>query len=211
MRKLQLLSCTMIVMVQWLYAGVTGEGDYKLVMKDDVISLYERWIPGAEGEQVREIKAVFTVRADVEAVISLITDQAKGKEWNINARQYNVLHQVERSNWVTYTRYSIPWPFGDQDCCLWYTVQKNAGNARSGVIGFESILHNQFPVTGSVTRISGTKGKWLLEDAGNGQMKVSYIISTNRSKKVPRWITDPIVRKNLFNTMNAFRSMLEKR
>lgn len=210
MKSLQLLGC-LLVLVQWLHAGVPGEGEYKLVMKDEVISLYERWIPGGEGEQVREIKAVFAVRSDVEAVISLITDQAKGKEWNINARQYNVLHHADRTGWITYTRYSIPWPFGDQDCCLSYSVQKGAGNPRAGVIGFESVLNNQFPVTGSVTRITGTKGKWLLEDAGNGQMNVSYIISTHRSKKVPRWISDPIVRKNLFNTMSTFRSMLAKR
>lgn len=207
MKNLQVLGC-LLVLVQSLYAG---EGEYKLVMKDEVISLYERWIPGGEGEQVREIKAVFAVRSDVEAVISLITDQAKGKEWNINARQYNVLHHADRTGWITYTRYSIPWPFGDQDCCLSYTVQKRTGNPRAGVIGFESVLNSQFPVTGSVTRITGTKGKWLLEDAGNGQMTVSYIISTHRSKKVPRWISDPIVRKNLFNTMSTFRSMLEKR
>ena len=207
MKSLQLTGC-LLVLVQWLYAG---EGEFKLVMKDEVISLYERWIPGGEGEQVREIKAVFAVRSDVEAVISLITDQARGKEWNINARQYNVLQHGDRAGWITYTRYSIPWPFGDQDCCLSYTIQKNAVNPRAGVIGFESVVHNQFPVTNSVTRITGTKGRWLLEDAGNGQMKVSYIISTHRSKKVPRWISDPIVRKNLFNTMSTFRSMLEKR
>ena len=144
MKSLQVLGC-LLILVQWLYAG---EGEYKLVMKDEVISLYERWIPGGEGEQVREIKAVFAVRSDVEAVISLITDQAKGKEWNINARQYNVLQHADRTGWITYTRYSIPWPFGDQDCCLSYTVQKLAGNPRVGVIGFESVLNSQFPVSG---------------------------------------------------------------
>ncbi len=211
MKNLQVLGCLLILLMQSLYAGVTGEEEYKLVKKDAVLSLYERWIPGGQGELVREIKAVFVVRSDVEAVINLLTDQARGKEWNINAEKYNVLHAGDRTNWITYTRYSIPWPFGNQDCCLFYKVNKDAGNLRAGVIGFESVLNNQFPVTSSVTRITGTKGKWLLEDAGNGHMKVSYFISTNRSKKVPRWISDPIVRNNLFATMSSFKSLLEKR
>lgn len=210
MRNLQLLGCFLVLMTQSIYAGRDGEGEYKLVMKDDVLSLYERWIPGGEGEQVREIKAVFVVRSSVEAVINLITNESRGKEWNVNAGKYNVLHGGVNGGWITYTRYSIPWPFGDQDCCLSYTVHKDPGNPRIGVLGFESVLHHQFPVTASVTRINGTKGKWLMEDAGNGQMKVSYIISTHRSKKVPRWVADPIVRKNLFSTMASFRSLLEK-
>lgn len=210
MKNLQVLGCLLILLVQSLYAGVIVEEEYKLVKKDAVLSLYERWIHGGQGEHVREIKAVFVVRSDVEAVINLLTDQARGKEWNINAEKYSVLHAGDRTNWITYTRYSIPWPFGNQDCCLSYKVNKDANNLRVGVIGFESVLNNQFPVTTSVTRITGTKGKWLLEDAGNGHMKVSYFISTNRSKKVPRWISDPIVRNNLFSTMTTFRSMLEK-
>ncbi|NML22552.1 hypothetical protein HHL16_16845 [Pseudoflavitalea sp. G-6-1-2] len=210
MKNLQVLGCLLVLLVQSLYAGVAGEGEYKLVKKDEVISLYERWIPDGQGEQVREIKAVFTVRADVDAVISLLTDQTKGKEWNINARKYNVLHAGSRTSWITYTRYSIPWPVGDQDCCLSYSVQKDLSKSLTGSIHFESVVNNQFPVTEDVTRITGTKGKWQLEDAGNGQMRVSYFVSTNRSKKVPRWISDPIVRNNLFTTMSSFRTLLEK-
>ena len=211
MKNLQVLGCLLVLLVQSLYAGVTGEGEYKLVKQDEVLSLYERWIPGGEGEQVREIKAVFAVKSDVESVINLLIDQARGKEWNINAQKYSVIHKGDRTNWITYTKYSIPWPFGDQDCCLSYSVRKEAGNPRAGLISFESVLNNQFPVTTSVTRITGTKGKWQLEDGGNGHMKVTYIVSTNRSKKVPRWISDPIVRNNLFNTMTTFRNILEKK
>lgn len=210
MKNLQVLGCLLVLLVQSLYAGVAGEGAYKLVKKDEVISLYERWVPDGQGEQVREIKAVFTVRSNVDAVISLLTDQTKGKEWNSNARKYSVVHAGNRTNWITYTRYSIPWPVGDQDCCLYYTVQKDAGKSLAGNINFESVLSNQFPVTEDATRITGTKGKWQLEDAGNGQMRVSYFVTTNRSKKVPRWISDPIVRNNLFSTMTSFRTLLQK-
>lgn len=211
MKKLQIIGCLLVMLAQTTNAGITGESEFKLVKQEDGMSLYERWIPGAEGENIREVKAVFLVKADVEAAINLLTDQAKGKQWNSNARKYNVLHTGTRTSWVTYTRYSIPWPFGDQDCCLSYSVSKDAGNPRAGTISFESTVNNQFPVTSSVTRITGTRGKWHFEDAQNGNMRVSYLISTNRSKKVPRWIADPIVRNNLFSTMTNFRSMLEKK
>jgi hypothetical protein len=40
--------------------------------------------------------------------------------------------------------------------------------------------------------------------------RVTYIVSTRRSSKVPRWISDPLVRNNLFETMTAFKNTLEK-
>lgn len=198
----------LLMLVAW--SAPQSDGNFKLVKQDKAISLYERWIPGRGDEQVREVKAVFEVRGDLEAAITLLTDPARGKAWNTNARQYKVLSDGGRTRWVTYTRYSVPWPFGDQDCCLAHQVYRLPGNPRSGTIQFESIVHEQFPLVGSVTRIQGTRGKWTFEELPNNRMRVGYVISTNRSKKLPRWVTDPIVRNNLFSTMAGFREIMEQ-
>lgn len=202
----------LLLLTSWTTATDTiGEGDFKLVKSAQAVSLYERWIPGAEGGQVREVKAVFEIKADIEAAISLLTDQAKGKVWNAQAAEYKVLLSGNGAQWITYTRYNVPWPFSDQDCCIAHRVSKDPNNPRAGTIYFESTTHTSFPVTGSVTRIQGTRGRWLFEDNQHGGMKVSYIVSTSRSKKMPRWVTDPIVRDNMFSTMSSFRSLLDKR
>ena len=203
---------SLLLLTSWTTVTDTiKEGEFKLVKSDQAVSLYERWIPGAEGEQVREVKAVFEVKADIEAAITLLTDQAKGKTWNAQAGEYKVLPSGNRNQWITYTRYSVPWPFGDQDCCIAHQVNKDPNNPKAGTIYFESTTHTSFPVTDAATRIQGTRGRWIFEDNQHGGMKVSYIVSTNRSKKMPRWVTDPIVRNNMFSTMSSFRSLLEKR
>lgn len=207
MKTIPALAC-LLTLVAW--NTMPNEGEFKLVKQDKVLSLYERWIPGPGEDQIREVKAVFEVKADMEAAISLLTDQAKGQEWNANAKQYRVIINGARSNWITYTRYNIPWPFGDQDCCLSHQVYKTSGSLRSGTIQFESIAHTQFPVTSAVTRIQGTRGRWYFEELPGDRMRVSYTISTNRSKKVPRWVTDPIVRNSLFSSMTSFRTMLQQ-
>ncbi len=210
MKKIQIIGCLLVMLMQTTIAGISGEGDFKQVKQENGVTLYERWITGSEGEKIREVKAVFTARTDVESVVNLLTDQTKGKQWNTNARDYNVITTGVRTNWITYIRYNIPWPMGDQDCCLSYRVSKDACNPRAGTISFESTISNQFPVTSSVTRIAGTKGRWQLEDAQNGTIRITYIVSTSRNKKVPRWIADPIVRNNLVSTMTTFRDILEK-
>ncbi|MET6997027.1 START domain-containing protein [Chitinophaga defluvii] len=208
MKKRFIFLLLQLMIASWLYAAQSA-GDFKLVKQDEVISLYERWIPGAGGGQVRQIKAIFLVQSDVAAVARLLTNQAMGTNWNTNAKVYQVLLSGVADNWITYTRYGIPWPFGDQDCCLSYHLYKDPERNRTGEITFESTLHNKFPVSYDVARITGTRGKWLMEDEGDGHMKITYMITTDRSKKVPRWVSDPIIRNNLFSTMTTFRNILE--
>ncbi|SIN71558.1 START domain-containing protein [Chitinophaga niabensis] len=196
-----------LVFSRMLFAHTTSEEEFKLVRTDKGISLYERWIPNAEDEKVREIKATFVVRADLAGISRLMTSPAMGTDWNVNAKEYNVIPTTTENTWITYIKYSIPWPFEDQDCCLLYHLRKEEQYAE---ITFESTAHSRFPVYKNITRISGAKGKWMLQDMGNGNMRVTYLISTNRSKKVPRWISDPIVQGNLIETMTRFKTLAEK-
>ncbi|WP_173003005.1 START domain-containing protein [Chitinophaga sp. SYP-B3965] len=190
-----------------LASNTTSEEEFKLVRTDKGIALYERWIPNAADEKVREIKATFIVRADVAGISRLMTSPAMGTDWNVNAKEYNVLPAGAENTWITYIKYSIPWPFEDQDCCLLYHLRREEQNTE---ISFESTSHSRFPVYKNITRISGAKGKWLLQELGNGNMRVTYMISTDRSKKVPRWISDPIVQGNLIETMTRFKTLAEK-
>lgn len=204
MEHLNVLLISSLLFFQSL-AGDTGE--FKLVKKDNAISLYERWIPGAGGENVREIKAVFLVNTAVPAVVGLFKDQLHGKDWNANASEYKIAPATDPHHWITYIRYDIPWPVDDQDCCLLYRLRENNGSAE---VVFESITDQRFPLCNKTTRITGTRGKWLLEPTPEGPMRITYIVTTDRSRKIPRWVSDPIIHDNLFRTMTKFKGLLEK-
>lgn len=178
-------------------------GDFRLVKQSENVFLYERWIDAGAGEKVREIKAVFLVHADAENIMRVLKDPAKGKAWNVNAKHYQVLRTPDENRWISYIQYDIPWPFDDQDCCL-------AFQANGHEVSFESTSHSAFPVAEGMTRISGTRGKWMLEDTHSGNVKVTYLITTDRSKKIPRWVSDPIVHSNLIKTMEKFKSLAEQ-
>ncbi|NLR58347.1 hypothetical protein HGH93_09575 [Chitinophaga polysaccharea] len=204
MERLQLFCIGSLMVIRSLFADTS---DFKLVKQNDAIALYERWIPGADGENVREIKAIFLVKTAVPAVVRLFKDQAKGRQWNTNASDYKIASTPEAGRWITYIRYAIPWPMDDQDCCLLYMYQPTAGNQAE--INFESTSDHRFPLSNKITRITGTRGKWMMESAGNGQLKITYFVTTDRSKKIPRWVSDPIIHDNLFKTMTKFKGLLE--
>lgn len=186
-----------------LFANRPPASDFKLVKQAENIFLYERWIDAPDNGKVREIKAIFLVRTDVASIIRLLKDPARGKEWNANAKDYRVMPLPEENRWISYIQYDIPWPFDDQDCCLAFHYQHNE-------VTFQSTQHAAFPVTENMSRITGTRGRWVLENMHSGNVKVTYFITTDRSKKIPRWVSDPIVHSNLFKTMAQFKKLAEK-
>jgi hypothetical protein len=200
MKRLMNLIIMSAVFMQPLFAGAPVSNGFTLVKQADNIFLYERWIDAAESGKVREIKAVFLVRTDVPSIIKLLKDPARGREWNANAKDYRVLPLPDANRWISYIQYDIPWPFDDQDCCLAFHFQGNE-------VSFESTHNAAFPVAAGMQRITGTKGRWVLENMHSGNVRVTYFITTDRSKKIPRWVSDPIVHSNLFKTMAQFRKL----
>jgi hypothetical protein len=52
-------------------------------------------------------------------------------------------------------------------------------------------------------------GKWIFEKTTTGKTKVTYLI-TGEPVKIPRSVTDNIVRNNFMSTMNDLITIAEK-
>jgi hypothetical protein len=185
--------------------------DFKIVKKQGAITLFERWITGTKDEPVRELKAEFLVESDIESVIRLLKNQATGIEWNKNASLYKIANTLNRNQWINYIKYNMPAMFDDQECCLLYKMTDSFSSDKDRcLINFESTTCPMFPLNLDVKRITGISGQWKLEAQQNHLLKVTYLISSDRNSKIPRFISDPIVHNNLFNTMENFKNLLEK-
>lgn len=180
---------------------------FTLVGQEKHISLFERWILSSQDMTVRELKAVFVVHSDIPAIVKLLQDGHRSARWNVNAADFKILKTEDDNHWISYTRYDIPWPLDDQDCCLSYRL---SGDINRTIIDFRSTSSPYFPVTEDVERITGVRGKWILQKQKDNAIKVTYLITTDKSKKVPRWISDKIIHSNLYNTMAAFKAMAEQ-
>ncbi len=208
MKKLIPNSC--LILAALLFITVCNAADFELIKKEKNICLYERWV-AYNNSTVRELKADFMVKAaSAEAVIVLLKDPRKGIKWNTHAKNFKISFTNSETVWHTYVRYKMPWPMNDQDCSLKYFFNKNDMNRTICPVYFEEAKVSQFPLIRNVNRITGTRGKWMLEKEKNGYLKVTYQIMTDKSASVPRWIADPIIHDNLFTTMAAFRELLEQ-
>ncbi|MGC4233259.1 MAG: START domain-containing protein [Niabella sp.] len=209
MKKLIPNSCLMLAALL-SFITVCNAAGFELIKKEKDICLYERWVT-YNGNTVRELKADFIVKAaSAKAVIALLKDPRKGIKWNKHTRSFKIAVTQNEDIWYTYIRYKMPWPMNDQDCSLKYFFNKNDMSSTICPIYFEDASAGQFPLIRNVNRITGTKGKWVLEKVKNGHLRVTYQIMTDKSASVPRWIADPLIHDNLLTTMAAFRELLEQ-
>lgn len=195
-----------VILLGLLVATAVHANNYTLVKQEGGIFLYEKWIAVPGGQTVRELKVVFYAKTGPDRVLAVLKDPAKGKEWNQRVKEHQVLEEKGKPGWITYTHYSIPWPVGDQDCCLAYTLRKND---RYTELLFTGTSHPLFPQRENTGRIGGIQGKWLLEQQMNGLLKVTYTICSDKSKKLPKWVTDPVIHNNMIKSIGKFITILE--
>ena len=178
---------------------------FLLVKKTKGIELYEKWYEITNQEVAREVKVVYTINATIESAAALIESESLATQWNKSSSMYKIIPTDENS-WISYIQYDLPWPMTNQDCVLQYSVSNVTDNHI--IIDFKSVEHEIFPTSNNVIRIADVKGKWVFRETNIGTL-VEYSITTMPSPTLPRWVTDPLVRNNLIDTMDEFRTILE--
>jgi hypothetical protein len=199
------LSSLWIIFISQVF--VSPEPPFQLVNQEGTITLYERWIKTG-GAEVRELKAVFEVHAPLERVLPLLQDKSPDHGWDYGADHHVMNSLPGQSGWQVYMRYDMPWPMHDQDCLL--SFQPHQISDRMLQIPFRSMRDNRFPESNTRDRISGVRGQWTIVSEGNGRLKITYQVSSDRSKKIPRWVSDPVVHAHLLESLHSFTLKLER-
>lgn len=184
----------------------TPADEYEIVRQDERIFLYERWadFPGTT-TKARALKVVFTTSASMDKMITVITQEAKLKEWQKNLAEFKSYPKND-SVWHFYTWYNMPWPLTDQDYFALYKIRERTPNRV--VLVFEPAVNEKLaPKREKIDRMKAY-GKWILEKTTAGKIKVTYFI-TGEPVNIPRAVTDNIVRNNFMSTMNTLISVAE--
>lgn len=199
MMRLSLLF-PLVLLNCYVYAQSSPTNDgYEIVRQDDRIFLYERWadFPGT-ATKARGLKVVFSAATTLDKMMTMITEEAKLKEWQKNLVEFKRYPKNDTA-WHVYTWYKMPWPLTDQDYYAKYKVTERTPNRI--VITFGPAVNEKVaPAREKINRMQAY-GKWVLEKTATGKTKVTYII-TGEPVKIPRSVTDNIVRNNFMSTMN---------
>lgn len=186
---------------------IPAKDEYEIVRQDERIFLYERWadFPGTT-TKARGLKVVFSVATTLDKMMLMITEEPKLKAWQKNLAEYKRYPKNDTA-WHVYTWYKMPWPLTDQDYYAKYRVTERTANRI--VITFEPAVNEKVaPARDKINRMKAY-GKWVFEKNSTGKTKVTYII-TGEPVKIPRSVTDNLVRNNFMSTMNELIAVAEK-
>ncbi len=183
-------------------------GPYFEVKKDLDITLYYRWVQVSETVKTRQVKAVFSCKADPEDVITLLRDDRSFLSWMKSTTSYYRIKTTDNRNWYCYVRYGFPWPLKDMDCILMYRIEdlKGASGFRVVITGLPDYISSM----DGVNRISHLECEWTIKVSTTGFITVEYTQFSKVPSKYPRWIVDPIAQKSLINSLNSLRELIEK-
>jgi hypothetical protein len=208
---------TLVIFSLCVFSGITLQSlaqdkeGFELIKEEDNIHIYERWINFPKSNPVvkaREVKSEFFVNNTIYAALHLIKNESKIQDWQSHVSEFKVYPQIDTTTWFEYSYHDIPWPVSDQDHYLIYKLNV-IEPGKILLIAFESRTNAKVaPIREDVARM-GLAGSWKLERISNRKTKVTYRIISMPSS-IPKFFTDPVIRRNMMSTIKSYIGLLEE-
>ncbi|EPR65172.1 hypothetical protein [Cyclobacterium qasimii] len=179
--------------------------EFELIKEGNGIHFFERWITMEDGTKSREVKFLIEIQAPSKNVLEVLTKEKFGAKWNENSLDYKIKASGKQS-WISYIKYSFPFPLSDRECYLYNQLVENKDGK---TIFFKSSESRIFSNEENIVQMEGLKGRWVITE-GNEHTLLRYHIISVPEEGLPRWIVDPIIRKNLWATMENLKRTIEE-
>lgn len=207
---------TIIIATIVLSSMITGdpaltpenEAPFVFLRKEKGIQLSSRELRLPDKRTTRELKAEFVVDADAATILRVLTNEKYATSWMKGVIEFSIINRENENVWFVYLQYGLPWPFNNQDCIFRYNcIEVNDGKGYALIL---SGIPDYIPVKHGVERISHLSGRWIITGAYPSGCRVEYSVYSEQKPKYPRWATDPIILKNMINTMVSMKKLSEQ-
>lgn len=176
--------------------------DWTLEKQLDGIDVYTRPVPGSE---VKEFKGEGIVEVELEAILALLRDADRFKEWFPNTRESKLL---QRDGDVSY-QYSVmqtPWPIDDRDNVFRSVTTRDALTGRVDIL--VEAAPEAHPLQSDRHRVTRAKGSWRLTPQDAGRTLVSFTMHLEPGGGIPDWMVNARVVATPFEALVNLRRIL---
>lgn len=183
-------------------AGTANAYDWELKKQADGIDVYTRPVSDSD---IREFKGEGIVRVGVDAIVALLRDSARFKEWFPNTSESRLL---ERDGAVAY-QYSVlstPWPISDRDNVFRSLTTQDEASGRVD-IAIEA-APDHYPVQQRLHRVTRANGNWRLTPNGPNATHVSFTMHLEPGGGIPNWMVNAQIISTPFDALVNMRQIL---
>ncbi len=181
-------------------AAQTKKSEWTLANSRNDVNISYRWVFLETDQKIREMKTEFFIKSDVNSILKQFTNSTYLKKWQ-NAADECKITKSSDEKWKTYMSFSLPWPLKNKDLVMENQLVKSE---KYWMIKMNSTPKSE-PVYKGKSRINSLESEWKFIPQKNGTTKVIYTTLTYDQPEFPRSITDPIIQKKLFQSIELLK------
>lgn len=153
-------------------------------------------------------KAEMTVSASMERMIYILQNLHLHRNIFPDTEELKILERNENQSLIQYSRTSAPWPVDDRDGVyemkFKYSLDKKEFRADAHA------LPDYLPEKEGAVRIKSSKSLWIVEEIGNGQLKITYEVSADPGGSIPSWLANTAATEIPYQTFVNLRKELQR-
>ncbi len=198
-----LLFTTFILGFLFLGLHATAQ-EWELARDKKEIKVYTRKAPGSS---IKDSRTVVIVKGTPEQALVLLTAANDHFNWMDRVVDSKMLKKVSETEFYVYYEAGAPWPVANRDVISKYKIQKHpSGKTEIEVIGVPDFINEK---DGKV-RIHDQKSSWTFTPLEDERTEVVFFNHTDPAGSIPAWLANSASTDNPFNTLDAFRELIEK-
>jgi hypothetical protein len=201
MRPHFVLICLWMLLLPCL-ATANSSAEWSLRKQAKGIDVYTRPVPGSD---VQEFRGEAIVDARIDAVLALLRDASRFKEWFPNTSESQLL---SREGPVSY-QYSVmntPWPVSDRDNVFRTVLMRDETSGRIDIsVEAAPDAHPEKP---DRHRVQRARGSWRLEPDGPTRTRVTFTMHLEPGGGIPDWMVNTRVVATPFEALTNLREIV---
>ena len=195
---------TWTVAAMVLAATSSHAADWTLGRQEDGITVHTRPV---DGSGIDEFRGVAEVDAPAEAIVALLRDSNRFKDWFPNTPESRLL---DRNGAVSH-QYSVmatPWPVSDRDNVLRSVLSRDT---ETGVVEITVTADpDHYPEQPDRVRVRRAKGLWRFEPLSESRTRVTFQMHLEPGGGIPQWMINARVVATPFEALGNLREMVAR-
>lgn len=159
------------------------QGEWKLKKNKDGLEVYVR---DSESSDIKELRLVTSVKANLSAVIAVLQDIDAMGDWLYRCSEVKTLSTKAGTDVSYYAKIDFPWPLADRDFVANSNITQDP-SSKAVIIKSKGALDGM-PVKKEVVRITEMDVLWKITPQSGGILKIENQLFTNPGGSLPAWL-----------------------
>jgi hypothetical protein len=179
------------------------ESEWTLKRTVDGMTVYTR---DREGSEIKQVKLVMTVNANIEDINDVLIDASRQPEWVFKCTEAKDLGGQIETGWYYYSRIALPWPMDDRDLIAKVVGESNHGHYTSKSIA----APDRAPLVEDCVRITDFDVFTEYHALTDSTTQMTYELHSEPGGSVPNWLVNLFIDKGPVETMTKLKELVEE-